>query len=554
MGPNAPARTGGQIVVDALSANGVERVFGVPGESYLGVLDALYDSKIDFVVTRHEAGAANMAEAVGKLTGRPGVALVTRGPGATHAGVGVHTAFQDSTPMVLCVGQAARGMLGREAFQELDYTAVFGGLAKAVVTLDTADRAAERLNHAFRLAMSGRPGPVVVVLPEDLLGETTHAPAPVRVAPARPGPDPGTLAALEARLKAARAPLFLAGGPGWTLEAVAALHRVSDKTGLPVATSFRAKARFDNHHPHYAGDLGIGANPDLVARLRASDCLLVVGPRLGEMTTAGYQVLQPPIPRVPLIHVHPDPNELGRVYAPSLAICADVATFMAAFEGLDLPTGAWIEAGRAARAAYDAWTRPLAASGPGVNLADVVDHVTRTLGPDAIVCNGAGNYAGWVHRFHHHRRYPSQLAPTSGAMGYGLPAAIAAKLTHPDRDVIAFAGDGCFMMASPEFATAVQHSVDLTVIVVDNSGFGTIRMHQERAYPGRVIGTDLRNPDFAAFARACGGWGASVTETASFASVWAEARAIDGPALIHVRTDLEQIAPGKTLSAVRGFG
>jgi acetolactate synthase-1/2/3 large subunit len=552
MSSRLPARTGGRILVDQLRAQGVTRVFGVPGESYLAVLDALYDApEVAFTTCRQEGGAAMMAEADGKLTGRPGIAMVTRGPGATNASSGVHVALQDSTPMILFVGQVARRNRDREAFQEVDYRQMFGPLAKWVAEVDSAARLPEYVAHAFRTAMQGRPGPVVLALPEDMLSEEAEASDTAFVAPARAAPVDADMAALRARLAEARAPLMIVGGGGWSEETRADIEAFAAATDLPVACSFRCQDYVSNDHTCYAGDLGLGANPDLVDRLREADCLLVVGARLGEITTAGYSRPAPPTPAQTLIHVHPGAEELGRVYQPDLAIQASTAAFAAALRAVPpIPAPSWAGAGAAAHAAYEAWQQPRLVPGD-LQMGEVMAWLRGHLPPEAVVCNGAGNYAGFVHRYYRFRRFRSQLAPTSGSMGYGVPAAVAAKLRHPGRPVIAFAGDGCFQMTGQELGSAVQAGAAIIVIVVDNGLYGTIRMHQERQYPGRISGTDLGNPDFAALARAYGMHAESVSETGAFAPAFERALAAGTPAVLHLRLAPEAITPAQTLSEIR---
>jgi len=548
-------RSGGRILVDHLRAQGVARVFAVPGESYLPVLDALHDTpEVALTVARHEGAAAMMAEADGKLTGRPGVAFVTRGPGATNAASGVHVAFQDSTPMVLFVGQVARGDRDREAFQEVDYRQMYGALAKWAAEVDDPARLPEYLARAWRTALQGRPGPVVLALPEDMLAETAEVADAACVTPVQAHPDPAALTELRARLARARRPLLLVGGGGWTARAGADIAAFARANDLPVATSFRCQDYIDNDHPCYAGDLGIAPNPALAQRVGEADLLLVLGARLGEMTTGGYSRLRPPQPAQGLVHVHPGSAELGRVYQPDLAIQAASPAFAAAARRLaPLADPPWAGAGAAAHAAYLAWQEPVAVPG-ALQLAEVVAWLRHRLPPEAIICNGAGNYAGFVHRYHRFRHYRSQLAPTSGSMGYGLPAAIAARLRHPDRPVLAFAGDGCFQMTGAELATAAQAGAGVVVVVIDNGMYGTIRMHQERQYPGRVSGTDLANPDFAAWARACGAHAECVTQTAEAAPAVERALAAAGasgrPALLHLSLDPEAIAPALRLSTL----
>ena len=544
-------RTGGRLVVDQLEAHGVDLAFGVPGESYLAVLDALVDSPIRYVVCRHEGGAANMADAYGKLTGRPGVCMVTRGPGATHASVGVHTAFQDSTPLVLLVGQVARAMRGREAFQEVDYEAMFAPLAKWAVELESVARIPEVLARAFHTATSGRPGPVVVALPEDVLAEEADVGDARPYAPAQAYPSPGDLARVRELLAGAVRPFVLVGGAPWSAEAHAALTAFCERNALPVGTSFRCQDYVDNASPSYAGHVGIGPDPKLAARVRDADVLLVVGARLGEMTTGGYTLVEPPVPRQTLIHVHASPEELGRVYEPALGIASSPAAFALALAELEpLDSSAWSAGTEAAHAAYRANLEPAAVPGT-LDLGEVMTVLRRVLPEDAILTNGAGNFSVWAHRFWEFRRWRSQLAPTSGAMGYGVPAAVAAKLVEPGRTVVCFAGDGDFLMTGQELATAVQYEAPVVVLVVNNGMYGTIRMHQEREFPGRVSGTDLVNPDFAAYARAFGAHGEVVESTEAFEGALGRALDAGRPALLELRVDPEAITPRATLSEIR---
>ncbi|MFL5409008.1 MAG: thiamine pyrophosphate-binding protein [Myxococcales bacterium] len=545
--------TGGEILARSLVVQGADHVFCVPGESHLALLDGLYDEreKVRLIVCRHEAGAANMADAYGKLTGRPGIALVTRGPGATHASVGIHTAFQDSTPVVLLIGQARRDFLDREAFQEIDFRRMFGEFSKWVAQIDDARRIPEYVSHAFHTAMSGRPGPVVLALPEDMLEEQAVAktvPPAQRIAAS---PSQEQMARLRAILAGARRPIVLVGGSGWTAQACDDLRRFAEAWQLPVTCAFRFQDTFDNGHPLYAGDVGIGINPKLAQRIRDADVALVFGARLGEITTSGYSLFEVPVPRQRLVHAHCGAEELGRVYAAELPVNTGMVELAAALARLQPETSpVWASESAAARAEYLAWTTPVPIPGP-VQLAEIVRSLRDRLPPDAIVANGAGNYTSWVHRFHQYRRFKTQLGPTSGAMGYGVPAAIAAKSLHPDRIVIAFAGDGCFLMTGQELATAVRHRLAIVVIVVNNSQYGTIRMHQERHYPGRVHGTALVNPDFAAYARAFGAHGELVQATAEFAPAFDRALAAGGPALIEIRIPEEAITPSTTLAAIR---
>jgi acetolactate synthase I/II/III large subunit len=546
-------RTGGQIVADHLAANGIDAVFCVPGESFLAVLDALYDGPTRLIACRHEAAAANMAVAYGKLTGRPGVCLVTRGPGATQASVGVHTAAQDSAPMLLLVGQVGRAVRGREAFQELDVPAVFGPMAKWAAEAADPARLPELLARAVRVATSGRPGPAVLALPEDVLAATVRVADARPVRPVVPRPAPADLARLRELLGGARRPLVLAGGPGWTEAAAADLKAVAEAGRLPVAVSFRSQDVLDNRSPSYVGDLGVSPNPALAERVRAADLLVAVGPRLGAVTTGGYRLLEAPVPRQRLVHVHPGLAELGRLYQADLAVNAAVSPFLAAWRSVPPVRGdAWTAWTEAARANHQAWVRPWAGAGPaGVDLAQVMAALRDRLADDAVVASGAGNYAIWVHRYFQFRRHGTQLAPKSGAMGFGLPAALAAKVVHPRRTVVAVAGDGDFLMCAQELATAVQHRLDVVVLVVNNGRLGTIRMHQERTYPGRVIGTELENPDFAALARAYGAAGEPVADTAAFPAALERALEAGRPALLDLRVAPDTIAPGLELSALR---
>jgi acetolactate synthase-1/2/3 large subunit len=547
-------KTAARHLVDALVMNGATHVFCVPGESYLPVLDALYDvqDRIKLIVCRHESAAANMAEAYGKLTGKPGLVMVTRGPGATQGSVGVHTAFQDSTPMIMFIGQVAREMVDREAFQEIDYRRMFAPVAKWAGEIGVAARAGEYVNRAYATAQNGRRGPVVLALPEDMLSEEAEAdalpPAPV----AMPAPDERALERLREHLGGAERPFLLVGGGGWTAEAVRDLKTFVEATGLPVGASFRSKDLFDNLHPQYAGDVGIAPNPKLAERIRSSDLIIAFGPRLGEMTTSGYALLKAPLTDQPLIHIHPGADELGRVYTPVLAINAAPETMARALaaEPWTLDEG-WLQQAYEAHSEFEAFSRPVKVE-QGVNLSEVFAWLDGSLPADAVMCNGAGNFAAWLHRFYRHKSFKTQLAPTSGAMGYGFPAALAAKAVYPDREVVCAAGDGCFMMAASELATAMQYGLDVVVLISNNGTYGTIRMHQERDYPGRVSGTDLTNPDFAAFARAFDAYGATVTRTEDFPDAWREAKASGRPAVIDLRTSANDIAPGRTIATLRG--
>ncbi|WP_448577748.1 thiamine pyrophosphate-dependent enzyme [Thermaurantiacus sp.] len=539
-------RTVATVVAESLAAAGITHAFAVPGESYLPLLDAMRDVPVRLVTCRHEASAAHMAEAAGKLSGRPGIAMVTRGPGATHAAIGLHTAQQDSTPLVLLVGQVGDDMIGREAFQEVDYQRLFGGIAKRVVTLRDPARVGEEMAAALSCAMAGRPGPVVVVLPDDRLGRPSQARAvpPAPVAPPSPAPD--AVAALAGLLAEAERPVMLLGGPGWTEADRLAAEAVAVRLSLPVVTAWRRKDRFDNHHPHYGGELGLGANPALLAAVREADLLLVVGARLTENETQGYALFDQEVAARALVHICIDPEALGRTWQPRLAIHAAVGPALAAL--LALPQAgraAWVERFAAVHAQ---WARPTDVAA-GVNPARVIAHLNDRLGAEAIVTNGAGNFAGWVHRFTLHAHAGTQLAPISGAMGYGVPAAIAAALLHPGRPVVGVSGDGDFLMSAAELATAVHEGARPLFLVMDNGQYGTIRMHQARDFPGRPSATALTNPDFAALARSFGLHAETVRATEEFPpalerSVAAlQARA----ALIHVLVDRDEIAPGRRL-------
>jgi len=555
-------RSAGHLLVEALIAQGVETVFGVPGESFLAVLDGFHEhrDRIRFVTCRHEGGAAFMAEAQGKLTGRPGICFVTRGPGAANASIGLHTAFQDSTPMVLFIGQVAGDQRDREAFQELDYRQVFGpgtlGFAKWVGEVHDAGRLPEYISRAFHAAMQGRPGPVVLVLPEDMLASLTAAPVLPRAEPATAWPAPGALRDVRQLLLSARRPFVIAGGSGWDGPACQALQRFAENWQLPVGCAFRFQDVFDNRHPNYAGDIGIGINPALAGRIRAADLVLAVGARLGEMTTGGYTLLKAPRPEQQLIHIHAGAEELGRVYAADLLLQASMQNAAKALETLAAPvTVPWLDWTAAAHADYEA--SHLSRAIEPLDMAVVVKTIQRLAPPDTVYTNGAGNYAGWLHRFvrypglQHHGR--TQLAPTAGAMGYGVPAAVAAALLYPQRTVVNLAGDGDFLMTGQELATAIGHGARrLISIVVDNGTYGTIRMHQERTYPGRVSGTDLCNPDFAALARAFGWRGEAITTTAAFEPAFDAALRSGRPTLLHLRLDPEVITSRTTLTAIRG--
>ncbi|HKW80475.1 MAG TPA: thiamine pyrophosphate-binding protein [Casimicrobiaceae bacterium] len=546
-------RTGGSILVANLLAQGVDAAFCVPGESYLPVLDALYDvrDRLRLVVCRHEGGASYMAEAYGKLTGRPGIALVTRGPGASNAAIGIHTAAQDSSPMIVFVGQVGGDFADREAFQEIDYRRMYGSSVKWAAQIDRADRIPEYVARAFRVAQSGRPGPVVLALPEDMLSATATVDDAARIAPTQLHPSAADVAALRSRLEQARAPMLVVGGSGWSASACADLARFAAANDLPAACAFRNQDLIDNDSVNYAGDLGIGPNPKLAARVREADVLLVVGERLGEMVTGGYSLLAVPDPVQTLIHVHPGADEVGKVYQPAMAIAASLPAFWAALAALPpIARPSWSGSAGTAHAEYLAWQTPRPMPGP-LDLWQVVASMRERLPADAIVTGGAGNYATWMHRLYRYRRYRSQLAPYSGSMGYGVPAAIAAKVVHPGRTVVSWNGDGCFLMNGQELATAAQYRLAIVFVVIDNGMYGTIRMHQEKQYPGRVYGTDLANPDFAALARAYGAKAETVAGTAEFAPAFERALGHDGPSLLHLKIDPQAITMNATIDQLR---
>ncbi|MDP3670340.1 MAG: thiamine pyrophosphate-binding protein [Telluria sp.] len=554
-----PSRTGGQILVDALKIHGVDIAFGVPGESYLDVLDALHDSDIRFIINRQEGGAAYMAEAYGKMTGRPGVCFVTRGPGATNAAIGVHTAYQDSTPMILFIGQVGTDFMDREAFQEIDYRRMYGQMAKWVAQIDRAERIPEYLARAFQVATSGRPGPVVLALPEDMLVSIASVADTRRYQPVQASPSDAQVAALRTMLAAAERPLVLLGGGTWNEQACADLQRFAEANALPVACAFRFQDLLDNAHPNYVGDVGIGINPKLAARIRNADLVIAIGPRLGEMTTGGYSLIEAPVPRQRLVHIHPDAEELGSVYQAELMIASgapQAGAMLAAMVPVD--PAAWrhtVAEARSELAAYQERPPIFSDAAAPLDLWQLVQQVMAAVPRDTILTNGAGNYATWAHRFYRYGGMRTQLAPTSGAMGYGLPAGVAAKIVNPERTVLTFAGDGEYMMNGQELATAVQYKAALVVIVFNNSMFGTIRMHQERNYPGRVSGTLLHNPDFAALAQAYGAQGEVVERSDQFgpalerALEWTRERQL--PAVIELRYDGDLITPNATLETIR---
>jgi acetolactate synthase-1/2/3 large subunit len=543
-------RTGGQILVDQLELNGADLAFCLPGESFLPVLDALYDSPIRLVSCRHEQGAANAAEAYGKLTGRPGICLVTRGPGATQAAVGVHTAKQDSTPMLLLVGQVPRAFRGREAWQEIDYGQSFGPIAKEAWEVDSADRIPEHVARAYSVALSGRPGPVVLSLPEDVLVEETDAAdgSPVRIE--HSGPRPEDLARMRELLAAAERPLVVVGEGGWTAETGRDVLAFCEANELPVACAFRCQDLVDNRSRSYAGVLGVAMDERLAARLRDADAVLAIGGRLGEVPTRRYTLVEAPRPRQTLIRVHPDPDELGRVYEPDLAIASSLPAFAAALGVVDPLLPRWGEWTRAARADYEENLLHEPMEGP-VDLGEIMAFLRGRLPADTIQTCGAGNFTVWAHRFAEFTQFGTQVCPRSGSMGYGLAAAIAAKLVHPDRIALCFTGDGDFVMSSPELATAVQYGAPIVVLLVNNGMYATIRMHQERQFPGRVIGTGLENPDFAALARAYGAHGERVQRTEEFEEAFERALRSGKPAVLELTVDPERISPRVKLSELQ---
>jgi acetolactate synthase-1/2/3 large subunit len=531
--------------------HGVERVFCVPGESYLEVLDALYDEKgIELIVAKHEGAAANMAEADGKLTGRPGICMVTRGPGATHASIGLHIAQQDSTPMILFIGQIARGHKGRDAFQEVDYQQMFGGIAKLVIEIDDPDRVPELIAKAFSTALAGRPGPVVVSLPEDMLTQPTGAPdcPPMAVLP--PAVSEAAAAEMAQALRSAQRPLVIVGGSNWSDAACQQLRTFAETWNLPVVCSFRRQDVLDNTCAQYAGHLSLGMNPALRQTVAEADVILAIGTRLGDVATDGYTLLRIPQPQQRLIHCHRDAHELGRIYQAEIAVQAEASALLQALSGAEAPAApAWSSWTAQARAAFVVFTsaRPVNPQVNGVDLTQAMLHLADVLPRNAIVTNGAGNYAVWLHRFYQYRAPRTELATTCGAMGYGLPAAIAAALRHQDRPVVCVAGDGCFMMYPQELATAVEYGASLTVLVANNGMYGTIRMHQERDYPGRVSGTSLKGPDYTALARSFGAHAERVTSAQDFPAAFARAQAAGGVALIELVTDPLQITPDKRI-------
>ena len=545
-------RTGGEILLDALRTHGTDRIFSVPGESCLPFLEALRtDPTIDLVICRHEAGAAHMAEADGKMTGRPGVCLVSRGPGAMQAAVGIHMAQQNSTPQIVIVGQVPREFRGREAFQEMNYTSVFADMTKWVTEIADARQIPEIVSRAFHVATNGRPGPVVLSIPEDVFEDIREVEDLPRFYMSEPGPTPEALSAVRRFLEKAQRPLMVVGGTGWTTQACSDIVAFAEANDLPIVAAFRAQDIVDNRHANVVGSLGFAISPALKARFNECDLLLVVGDRLGEPSTQAYSLIEAPVPKQTLVHVYPGAEELGRVYRATLPIHSGVAAYAAAARQMPaIPSPRWAAWRATAREDFVRYQAPLSRNSD-IDLSCIVAQVRDALPDDAIITNGAGNYAGWVGRFFQFRDRGTQLAPQGGSMGYGFPAAIAAKLRHPERTVVAFAGDGCFLMAATEFATAMQRQVPVVVIVVNNRMYGAIRAHQERAYPGRPVGTDLHNPDFADFARSFGGFGAIVEKTKDFPAAFERAMAAKCPAIIELRVDPEELSPGITVASLR---
>ncbi len=544
-------RHGGQILIDQLALNGTQKVFCVPGESYLAALDGLYQSNsIETIICRQEGGAAMMAEAYGKMTNQPGICFCTRGPGATNASAGVHVAMQDSTPMILFIGQVAGSMAEREAFQEIDYRRMYGDMAKWIGQIDRIERIPEYISHAFHTAMTGRPGPVVLALPEDMLSSFAEVEDARPALPAEAKISTTDIQQLQDHLKQADNPLMIVGGPAWSSDARTQLMTFAQRVNIPVAAAFRYQDYMDNRHPNYVGDVGISIDPKLAKRVRETDLLIAFGPRLGEMTTSGYSLVDIPNPRQKLIHIHPGAEELGRVYRADMSINASLRSVAAGLESItDLDPSKWADWTQSARTDYETYCQLLETPGD-VKFEQIVNHVSNHVSDDAIITNGAGNYAGFVRRYHQYRNFRTQLAPTSGSMGYALPSAIAGKLARPDVPVICYTGDGDFMMTCQELATAVQYDIPVIIILANNGTFGTIRMHQEREYPDRISGTGLKNPDFAAMATSFGAHGETVRQTADFEGAFARALASGKPALINCFIEAEAITPQTTLSSI----
>ncbi|WP_254062753.1 thiamine pyrophosphate-binding protein [Caulobacter sp. S45] len=551
-GSNMGQRSAAQALVDQLVLHGVEHVFCVPGESYLPVLDALYDTpQIQVTVCRQEGGAAMMAEAVGRATGRPGVCFVTRGPGATNASAGVYIAHQDCTPMILFAGQVDRRMRDREAWQEMDFSAVFGSMSKWAGQIDRGERMAEYVSRAFHTASAGRQGPVVLALPRDMLDDPTEPNVLQPVSPLETAPGADELAQLQDLIEAAERPLLIVGGSRWDEASYAAIHRFAERFELPTLTSYRRGSLFDPDHRCYGGDLGLGANPKLIARVKAADLLILAGGRLGEVASQGYSLLDIPAPKVKLVHIHPGAEEIGRVYQPHLAIHASPRRFAPALAALTPRIARGPAEAEAAHRDYLDWSDAATPQPGALNFGEVMVWLRGHLPPETMLCNGAGAYAAWIHRFYRFRRLGTHMAPAVASMGYGVPAAVAMKRLYPERPVLCVAGDGDFLMNGQEFATAVQYKLPFVTLVVDNASYGSIRMNQEMAFPGRVSATDLVNPDFAAYARAFGGYGATVERTEDFADAFCAAEASGLPAILHLKIDPEVMTPGSTLSQIR---
>jgi acetolactate synthase-1/2/3 large subunit len=545
--------TGAKLLVDALVLQGVDRVFCVPGESYLGVLDGLADLQdtVQTITCRHEGGAAMMAEADAKLTGRPGICMVTRGPGATNASAGIHVAFQDSTPVILFIGQVGNDVMEREGFQEIDYRRMFGQMAKWVAQIDRADRVHEFVGRAFAVATSGRPGPVVLALPEDMLTAIAAPPPAKRVVPFEITPSSDQMRQFSDMIGDAQRPVMIIGGSRWNAEAKGHVEAFAERNSIPAVAAFRRQDKFDNDHPCYIGEIGLGVNPQLRKTIDDADLVILLGTRMGEVASSGYQMLDVPSPRQKLIHIHASAEELGRVYTADIAINATPQGFAALLP--DLPTlkrDTWPALVRSARKYYEAWQTPKPVPGD-FNLGDALVWLRDHLPHDAILTNGAGNFSAWLHRFHRHRQIGTQLAPTSGSMGYGVPAAVAAKLRFPKRRVVCIAGDGDFMMTGQEMATAMQYGVAPIFVVVDNGMLGTIRMHQETRFPGRPIATDLINPDFVMLAKAYGAHTEYVDRTEEFAPAFERAETSNRLALIHVKTDPDALTANRSLTQIR---
>jgi len=546
-------RHGGQILVDQLREEGCDTAFCVPGESFLAALDGLHgQNDIRTIVCRQEGGASIMAEAYAKMTGKLGAAFVTRGPGATNAAIGVHIARQDSTPMILFIGQVGRGMKDREAFQEVDFTAMFSPLAKWAAEIRDTDRIPEYVARAAHTAMSGRPGPVVLALPEDMLSAAGEAQTIPLTPLAQAHPSDSDMTAASKMLVQAKRPLMIIGGPGWSTTVRDRVCTFAQRMDLPVIAAFRNQDYIDNRHPNYAGHMGIGIDPNLAKRIREADVLLVMGPRLGEMTTGAYTLVKSPNPDQKLIHVHPGAEELNSVYRTEVPVLSTLAAFAARLGDIKTPDDiAWKGSASQAHAEYEDFFAPLETPGD-VKMEQIISHISNVLPDDAIITNGAGNYTAWIHRYYRYRDYRTQLVTTSGSMGYGLPAAVAAQLANPERKVVCFAGDGCFLMNGQEMATAMQYELPIVTIVVNNGMYGTIRMHQEREYPSRVSGTELQNPDFADFARSFGANGETVEKTEDFSDAFDRAINADKPSLIELKVDPQAITPKATMDEIRG--